>query len=141
VHPLSTRHQPAASNSLYKSMRVLRRHKAGVRSIAWVGSDAAHAKYYTFGTVPHRIERRRAKVLTIFKPQAPDADKYGWIHRRVVNHPGTPAHLWPMYAWRDVPREKMQSAWRACIRMAAKKSGHVPEVGDIPLDAPTLESP
>lgn len=48
-----------------------------------VGTDVPYAKYHQFGSRPHVIEPRRAKVLSFITTA-------GRVFARRVNHPGTP---------------------------------------------------
>jgi hypothetical protein len=143
IHPLSTR-APRNRNMASKWAVVKRNLQAGKDSFALVGPKAVdYARHVLFGTKPHQIDIRRAKTLTIWKPEglttrsglviAPD--KYGFVHVKSVRHPGNKPNDFRVTAisalvqkgtagalWRKA-FEKCYSAWNGAGRFRTTPGG------------------
>lgn len=83
-----------------------------------VGPTAQYASHVVFGTRPHPILPRRAKVLTIYRPGAEDADEYGWVHRKRVNHPGSEGNDFLTRGVNSIPVSDQDRAWGQALKQA-----------------------
>ena len=117
IHPKSKRLKQGKSSTLSGSMQRIAFRRDGLLSYAVVGPVAQHAKWWVGGTKPHAIEARRAKWLTIWAPNAPDADDYGFVFRKRVNHPGTRKHDWITLARRLVVPWQQQ-LWERALKQS-----------------------
>jgi len=138
IHPKSKRQRRTIV--AYKTVQVLSNRGAGVMATAVVGTPIAHARYFTFGTPPHVIQYRRAKILVYYKSgarskferkierQAKGKSAPGylkaaaatigerdWVFAKRVMHPGTKPNDWRDRALASVSEADKQNLWTRAI--------------------------
>jgi hypothetical protein len=126
IHPLSKR--APRNRSLASQIRIVKQDlKAGAASFAIIAPTGAdYAGHVIFGTRPHQIDIRRAKSLTIWKPEGMTLasgkrikpDKYGFVHVRSTKHPGSKGNDFRAKAIDaaqsdGVPADQWSKAWDA----------------------------